>query len=194
MFDSVSDDEDKALIKRAAAGDDPAFTIIMRKYKSPLYRFAYRHMGDVDDAEDIVQDTFIAVHRNLSRFNPNYKFSTWTFQIAMNKCRDLGRKRKTRSFMQRISPAMETKITQIQTDEDIENVIDDKRKLKATQAAIAELPDNLRVPLILCTLENMSQKQAAEVLKVSPKAVETRIYRARKALEKSLNIFNHGFK
>ncbi len=188
MFEPVSDEEDKALIKRAAVGDDPAFTAIMRKYKSPLYRFAFRHMGDADDAEDIVQDTFIAMHRNLARFNPQYKFSTWAFQIAMNKCRDMGRKRKTRSFMQRMTPIMETKITQVQTDENLEDVIDNKRKLEATQIAIANLPSNLRAPLILCTLENMSQKQAADILKISPKAVETRIYRARALLYKRLAV------
>ncbi|HFE38464.1 MAG TPA: RNA polymerase sigma factor [Gammaproteobacteria bacterium] len=185
MFSEGSDEEDKALIRRASAGDDPAFTAIMRKYKSPLYRFALRHMGDADDAEDIVQDTFIAMHRNLARFNPKYKFSTWAFQIAMNKCRDMGRKRKTRSFMQRMTPFMETKITQVQTDENPENVIDNKRKLEILETAISELPDNLKNPLILCTIENMSQKQAAEILGISAKAVETRIYRARTQLQKT---------
>ncbi|HFE38440.1 MAG TPA: RNA polymerase sigma factor [Gammaproteobacteria bacterium] len=183
MFDPASDEEDRALVKRAVKGDDPAFTAIMRKYKSPLYRFAYRHMGDADDAEDIVQDTFIALHRNLPRFNPKFKFSSWVFQIAMNKCRDLGRKRKTRAFMQRITPAMEAKITQMQTDENPERAIDSKRELEAIEHAITQLPDTLRAPLILCTLENMSQKQAAEILKISPKAVETRIYRARAKLQ-----------
>ncbi|MCF6220663.1 MAG: RNA polymerase sigma factor [Robiginitomaculum sp.] len=188
MFESASDDEDKALVKRAAGGDDPAFTAIMRKYKSPLYRFAYRHMGDGDDAEDIVQDTFIAMHRNLARFNPKYKFSTWAFQIAMNKCRDLGRKRKTRSFMQRMTPIMEIKITQMQAEENPETTIDAKRKLEATQTAITNLPENLRAPLILCTIENMSHKQAADILKISPKAVETRIYRARQSLGNMLGM------
>ena len=182
MFDLVSDDEDKALIKRAAAGDDPAFTIIMRKYKSPLYRFAYRHMGDADDAEDIVQDTFIALHRNLARFNPKYKASTWVFQIAMNKCRDMGRKRKTRAFMQRMTPLVEVKLTGIEASENPEAALDDKEKLEAVSIAISNLPESLKAPLILCTIENMSQKQAADILKISPKAVETRIYRARAAL------------
>jgi len=186
MFDPLSDDEDKALIKRAASGDDPAFTAIMRKYKSPLYRFAYRHMGDADDAEDIVQDTFIAMHRNLARYNSKYKFSTWAFQIAMNKCRDLGRKRKTRSFMQRMTPLMEVNITNVETQEDPDAKIDDKSRLDAVSTAISQLPQNLKAPLILCTIENMSHKQAAEILNISPKAVETRIYRARQSLTGSL--------
>ena len=187
MFEPVSDEEDTALIKRAADGDDLAFTAIMRKYKSPLYRFALRHMGDADDAEDIVQDTFIAMHRNLARFNPKYKFSTWAFQIAMNKCRDMGRKRKTRSFMQRMTPLMETKTTQVQSKENPEAALDDKRKLTEVNTAIASLPENLKAPLILCAIENMSQKQAAGILKISPKAVETRIYRARSLLSKSIS-------
>ncbi|PCI53086.1 MAG: RNA polymerase subunit sigma-24 [Alphaproteobacteria bacterium] len=186
MFDLASDDEDKALIKRAASGDDPAFTAIMRKYKSPLYHFAYRHMGDGDDAEDVVQDTFIAMHRNLARFNPKYKFSTWAFQITMNKCRDMGRKRKTRSFIQRMTPLMEVNITNMETQENPDASIDGKSRLKVVNTAISKLPQNLKAPLILCTIENMSHKQAAEILKISPKAVETRIYRARLNLSQAL--------
>ena len=182
MFTPASDVEDKALVKRAAAGDDPAFTAIMRKYKSPLYRFACRHMGDEDDAEDIVQNTFIAIYKNLSKFDPKYKFSTWAFQIAMNKCRDLGRKRKTRSFIHRITPLIENKIASIETQENLENIIDNKHRLEVVNTAIAQLPENLKSPLILCVIENMSHKQAAEILKISPKAVETRIYRARTKL------------
>jgi RNA polymerase sigma factor CnrH len=188
MFDQASDIENKALIKRAAAGDDQAFTALMRAFKSPLYRFAFRHMGDADDAEDIVQDTFIAMHRNLVRFNPKYKASTWVFQIAMNKCRDLGRKRKTRSFMRRMTPLMETKLSNMETSENPETVIDDKRKLEAVNQAISFLPETLKAPLILCTVENMSQKQAAEILKISPKAVETRIYRARQNLAQTVGM------
>ncbi len=188
MVSQESDVQDKALVKRALAGDDRAFTTIMGKYKSPLYGFAYRYVNDPDDAEDIVQDTFIAMHRNLSRFNPSYKFSTWAFQITKNKCRDLGRKRKTRSFMQRLTPFTETKLTQVQSDENPEAGIDAKRKLDDLVARIALLPENLKAPLILCTLEDMSHKQAADILGISPKAVETRIYRARHSLSNSLGL------
>ncbi len=187
MFDETSDAEDKAWVQAFVSGDNTAFTKLMRKYKSPLYRFALRHMGDGDDAEDIVQETFIAMHRNLAKFNPKYKFSTWAFQIAMNKCRDLGRKRKTRSFIQRMTPLMETKMTQIQSDENPESAMDEKRTLEAVERAITGLPETLRAPLILCAIENMSQKQAAEILKISPKAVETRIYRARAELSDILH-------
>jgi len=188
MVTPNADAQDKVLVKRAAAGDDRAFTEIMRKYKSPLYGFAYRYVNDPDDAEDIVQDTFIAMHRNLSRFNPHYKFSTWAFQIAKNKCRDLGRKRKTRAFMQRVNPFMEEKLTQVQSDENPEDGIDAKRKLDDLGVKIAKLPEALKAPLILCTLEGMSHKQAAEVLGISPKAVETRIYRARQSLSAALDL------
>ncbi len=188
MFNHHSDEEDKNLVKKAANGDDQAFSILIRKYKKSLYRFAYRHMDDADDAEDIVQDTFIAMHRNLSRFDPKYKVSSWVFQIAINKCRDLGRKRKTRSFMQRITPVMEDKISKVQSDENPEKNLDNKTKLQLTERAIAELPDNLRTPLILCVIENLSQKQAADILKISPKAVETRIYRARHILSAKLGL------
>jgi len=163
--------------------EDFAFTVLMRRFKLPLFKFALRHVGDADDAEDIVQETFVAAHRNLFRYNPKYEVSTWLYRIALNKCRDLGRKRKAAYFINRINPMIEQRVAQFAEPNTPESNLLDKTELQALAKQVSELPAKLREPLILCAIDDMSHKQAAKVLNISPKAVETRIYRARKLLE-----------
>ena len=67
-----SKQDDQALVKFALNHEDFAFTVLIRRFKLPLFKFALRHSGDADDAEDIVQETFVAAHRNLFRYNPKY--------------------------------------------------------------------------------------------------------------------------
>ncbi|MCF6292243.1 MAG: sigma-70 family RNA polymerase sigma factor [Robiginitomaculum sp.] len=175
--------DDRALVQLALSHKDFAFTILMRRFKLPLFKFALRHIGDADDAEDIVQETFVAAHRNLFRYNPKYEVSTWLYRIALNKCRDLGRKRKAMYFINRINPMLEQQVSQFADNSDPETSLLEKTALQLLAKKVAELPAKLREPLILCAIEDMSHKQAAEILNISPKAVETRIYRARKLLE-----------
>jgi len=179
--------DDRALVKLALNHEDFAFTILMRRFKLPLFKFALRHIGDADDAEDIVQETFVAAHRNLFRYNPKYEVSTWLYRIALNKCRDLGRKRKAAYFINRINPMLEQQVAQFAEQSTPESNLLDKTELQSLAQKVSALPAKLREPLILCTIDDMSQKQAANILGISPKAVETRIYRARKLLEPKPN-------
>ncbi|PHR62831.1 MAG: RNA polymerase subunit sigma-24 [Robiginitomaculum sp.] len=182
-YDLESEDG-RELIKRAIGHEDRAFTILMRRFKLPLYRFALRHVGDPDDAEDVVQETFVAAHRNLAKYNPKFEASTWLYQITLNKCRDLGRKRKTRNFLLRMTPFLEEKVSQFSLPEDPESQLLAKREIQILEQQIAELPRALREPLVLCAIEDLSHKQAAKILGISSKAVEMRVYRARKKLER----------
>ncbi|VAV92919.1 RNA polymerase sigma factor cnrH [hydrothermal vent metagenome] len=176
-------DDDRSLIVRTLEKDDHAFTLLMRRFKLPLYRFAIAHVNDADDAEDIVQETFVAAYRNLARYNPKYEVSTWLYRIALNKCRDLGRKRKTRHFLQRMTPMLEEQVSRFSALGDPETHLLEQNELQILAKKIVALPTKLREPLILCAIENLSQKQAGRILGISPKAVETRVYRARKLLD-----------
>lgn len=179
----LSKENDRALVAKALNRDDFAFTVLMRRFKLPLFKFALRHIGESDDAEDIVQETFVAAHRNLFRYNPKYAVSTWLYRIALNKCRDLGRKRKAMYFINRMSPMLEQQVSQFADNSDPETSLLEKTALQLLAKKVAELPSKLREPLIFCAIEDMSHKQAAEILGITPKAIETRIYRARKLLE-----------
>jgi RNA polymerase sigma factor CnrH len=182
----LEDRPDATLIANVLEGEDRAFTILMRRYKHPLYRFALRHLGNADDADDAVQDTFIAAYNNLQHYKPQYRLSTWLFQITLNKCRDIGRKRKTRAFLQRITPFIENTVAGNDDTLNPEMQHQSRTELSMVKTEIAALPEPLKAAFILCVLEEKSQKEAGAILGLSPKAVELRVYRARQKLKESL--------
>ncbi len=177
---------DITLISQVLNGESKAFTTIMRRYKTPLYRFALRHLGDEDDAEDAVQDAFIAAYNNLHRYKSQYKLSTWLFQITLNKCRDIGRKRKTRAFMQRMTPFIEDTIAGKDNLDNPEMRHQSRSELGQLEDEIASLPEALKSAFILSVLDQKPHKEIAQILKISVKAVELRIYRARQRLRQRL--------
>lgn len=181
---------DEKLARWLQEGSDGAFDELMSRYKGRLYGFICRYVADRDEAYDLLQESFIAIYQKIHLYDPNRKFSTWAFQVALNKCRDWGRKKT----LTRILPFSSFDKTDGQMDF-IENIADQggtpeqifmgRNELKILAKAVVKLPDKLKNPLIMCVLEDMSQEECAAILGVSKKTVETRIYRARKKLSES---------
>lgn len=177
------EDEDSALARRAAQGDERAFSQLMRRHKGPLHAFARRHVGDPDAALEVVQESFLAAWKALGRYDPTRPFGAWMRAIALNKCRDRGRRLLVRRLVlgersidapgapDHADPAPGPEASTLRAEQ-----------MARLEAAIARLPDRLKEPLILTDLEGYSQRDAADLLKVSVKTVETRAYRARKQL------------
>ena len=92
----AADDSDADLVGQALGGDDHAFTLLMRRHKAGLYRFVRRYVGDADGAVDVVQESFVAAWRALRRFDGRRPFGVWLRAIALNKCRDRGRRQLVR--------------------------------------------------------------------------------------------------
>lgn len=92
------DKPDLFLAERSLGGDAEAFAALVRRYAKPLYAFAYRYAHSADEAEDIVQESFIKAWRNLKKFNPDKKFSTWLFAITKNTALDALKKRRAVAF------------------------------------------------------------------------------------------------
>ncbi len=170
---------DGDLAGRSVAGDDGAFAEIMRRHRQRIYRLIRASVADADEALDLVQETFISAHAALRRFDRDRPMAAWLARIAINKCRDWGRRRAVRRLFGLYTPV-----------EDIADLHADDRPLQdaevASQAeltrlsrAIAELPASQREPLVLCSIDGLSQAEAASILSISEKAVETRIRRAR---------------
>lgn len=184
----LDDLTDKELITKILAGNDQAYTVIMRRYKDNLFRFALRHLGDSDDAEDAVQDTFVAAYNNLHRYKPQYQLSTWLFQITLNKCRDIGRKRKTRAFLQRLTPVVENTVAGNDALYNPETLSQSRTGVERLRTEIEHLPKGVKTAFILCVLEEKSHKDVGEILNLSPKAVELRVYRARQHLRAAIDL------
>jgi len=178
------DDSDAALAARAVKGNRSAFNIIVQRYQEPLYRFIRRYVGDADEAYDLLQETFVSAWQALGRYDPSRPAATWLRRIALNKCRDWGRRRTVRRFFY---GATSLDSAQAQDAAASANVDDgNETALTNLDRAIATLPSQLKEPLLLTAFEGLSQIAAGEALGISAKAVETRVYRARKLLAEAL--------
>jgi len=176
---------DGTLAERALSGDERAFAEIVRRYKQPLFRFVYRIAGNEDDALDILQEAFVAAYQALSRYDQSRPMEAWLARIAINKARDWRRREVVRRALRSFLPiGAASEIADASHPADV--VLADKQELERAKAEISKLPSKLKEVLVLRTLEGFSQAEAANVLGVSEKAVETRLYRARQRLSGSL--------
>ncbi|QNE31641.1 RNA polymerase sigma factor [Sphingomonas sp. NBWT7] len=173
---------DGDLAGRSAAGDDEAFAEIMRRHRQRVYRLILANVADPDEALDLVQETFVSAYGALGRFDPDRPMSAWLARIALNKCRDWGRRRTVRRLFGLATSLDE--IADLHADDrplpDAEAA--DRAEVERLSRAIAQLPATQREPLVLCAVEGLSQADAASILAISEKAVETRIRRARARL------------
>ncbi len=167
---------DEALAARARDGDRRAFELLVSRFKAPLYRFIRRYVGSSDDAYDLLQDTFISAWGALGRYDSGRAFPAWLRTIALNKCRDFGRRRSARQAMHDLF-ARERDNAVAEDGDDAEDM-----RHAHLDAAIAALPAKYKEPLLLTALEGLSHQEAAEVLRITSKAVEMRLYRARRLL------------
>lgn len=176
--------DDAALVTAALAGDSRAFTEIMRRYKDAIYRIVRRYVGDADEAFDMVQETFISAWSALAGFDKTKPLHAWLRRIALNKCRDWSRRRQVRRFFF-AAESIDASPREIAAPPP-NNDGGHEAQLAALDEGLAALPPSLKEPLLLTLFEGLSHKEAARLLNVSPKAIETRIYRARQLLAQQL--------
>ena len=190
MTDEPAPDTDAALMLALKDGDDLALNEIMRRWQTPLVSFIFRHVGNHSDALDLAQETFVRVYESRARYQPSAKFSTWLFTIASNLCRNLARWRERHPTVSLDAP----------TDQDnaglgsvipapVESPSDSAERndlASAVRQHIHALPHDLKTAVILFEYDEMSHEEIGQVLGCSAKAVETRLYRARKILREAL--------
>ena len=185
MLDTSSD---ATLALAAAQGDHAAFATIMRRHKGWMYQFIRRYVADRDDAYDVLQESFVSAWGAMARFDPERPMEAWLRRIALNKCRDRARRNLVRRTALRVLGLAESSMPQAQpaTPAADSTAASDQARQRIEQA-IANLPQQLREPLILTMLEDMSHKQAGDLLGINAKAVETRVYRAKRRLATMLD-------
>lgn len=186
-------DEDIPVIQRLQEGDEGALIELMARHKAGVYRLAYRFTGNATDAADLAEETFVRVYFNARKYKPKAKVKSWIFTIAANLSRDfLRRSKKRRGDVSMHAPlgdhegAGDLESTLADSDPDPGARAGSTESLRELNAVIAEMPYKLRFPFVFCNLEDHPYSECAEVLGVSVKTVETRIYRARKYLQRVL--------
>lgn len=159
----------------------------MTATKADLYRFIRRYVGDEAEAHDVLQEAYASAWLAMRRYDPARPFDVWLRSIALNKCRDWSRRRSVRRVVRGVMGLDAPEATAVGEDAPMpEARLDDQRRAQDLQHALSELPDALKAPLLLATLDGRSHAEVASILGITPKAVETRIARARKKLVDAL--------
>ena len=182
---ALGDCSDGELAALALGGRQSAYTALLARYREPVFRLVRATIGDSDAAIDVTQEAFVSAFAALKSYDSERPFKTWISRIAINKCRDWARRRAVRRFFSFALP-IEAAATIADNTIAADQQIAGRAELARVQAAIAMLPLAIREPLVLRTIEGMTQAEAAQVLGISEKAVETRLYRARARLTELL--------
>ena len=173
---------DALLAVAARAGEEAAFAALMRRHKGWLYQFIRRYVADRDDAYDVLQESFVSAWGALARFDPERPFEAWLRRIALNKCRDRARRNAVRRAALRLLGLGENRPSNETAAPAADSTASMDQAARRLEAAIARLPRSLKEPLVLTMLEGLSHRQAGEFLGINAKAVETRVYRAKRQL------------
>ncbi|RJG17613.1 RNA polymerase sigma factor SigW [Paenibacillus thiaminolyticus] len=180
---------EKRLARLARKGDTRAFAEIVELYKDKIYHLAYRMLNNRHEAEDVVQDTFLRVYRNLDRYDENQKFSTWIYRIGTNLCIDRLRKRKPNYSLDAEMTEQEgvDGYAMIPSDDRTpESYLIVSETQRMVQEAINSLPSKYRSVMVLRYLQDMSLQEISDVLDMPVTTIKTRVHRGREFLRKKL--------
>lgn len=182
--------QDRADMLELQAGRERALDRLMERHATPLFHYLCRLTGNEADAGDLAQETFVRVFQARERYRPGEKFTTWLYAIATNLARNQHRWRvRHPNVSLEAEPAGEGsalgETLPATTPEPAANMLD-QEQAGAVRAAVAALPAEMREAMVLCEWEERSVAEAAAILETTPKAVESRLYRARQVLREKL--------
>lgn len=178
---------DEELISRFQQGDNYAFDLLVKRYKEPLMNFVYRFVGDREEAEDIVQETFLRLFKNKHYYREIAKFSTWIYTIAGNLAKTELRRRKRRKLLS-ISHFMSSEKDYDIPDEDSNPERDANTVItdKIIQQAIDKLSPKFKQVIVLRDIQGFSYEEIAEIVGIPLGTVKSRVNRARLKLQEDL--------
>jgi RNA polymerase sigma-70 factor (ECF subfamily) len=185
-----ADARDRADMERLIAGHDVALNDLMERHAKPVFHFLCRMLGNEDDANDLAQETFVRVFKSRGSFRAEQRFSTWLFTIAANLARNHFRWRTRHPNISLDAENAETEQTlggTLPSNSPAPNeAAIAAERAKAVRLAVGKLPEDLREAIVLCEWEEHTVVEAAAILETTPKAVESRLYRARQILRARL--------
>lgn len=173
--------DDAGLMRRVQSGDEAALGLLMQRWERPVKAVIARLVFNAREAEDLAQETFVRVWQQRSRFHPEAPFRPWIFSIAVNLARN-----RLRWWRSRPEVALEEWSGGSDESSSGANAVERDERAAAVRDAISALPPDLREAIVLFEYERMSQAEIAAVVGATPKAVETRIARARERLRAQL--------
>ena len=184
-------------LERLKAGDREAFARLVDETSGHIYRVAYQILGDEQDAEDVLQETYIKAFHSLPNFEGRSSLTTWLYRIAVNEALMMVRKRKPQTVS-----VEENNTFDPETESESMQIVDfcclpegellSSESRRFLDQAIQNLPDTLRVVFVMRDIEGLSIEETAEALGLSESNVKTRLLRARLRLRQELSVYFGG--
>jgi RNA polymerase sigma-70 factor (ECF subfamily) len=187
--------DERALVAACRDGDPAALEALVRSHQDRVYSFAMRMCRNVEDAKDILQDTFLGVIRSIQEFREESKFSTWLYRIAANACL-----KKRRRGVHDPTPDQELSLDDLMPrpdaegrkpeipdwSGDAERALLDGELSARMESAIDKLPKDYKIVLVLRDVEGLSAEETAQAVGLSVPAVKSRLHRARVFVRREL--------
>lgn len=181
-------------MRRTAAGDDDAFAVLVQRHENLVYGTVAKMLGGPGpDAEDLSQDIFIRVYKSAARYRPSAKFTTWLLTICRRRvftyCK--WRKRRRLFFPIKDENSAEPEPADVKTATSRDHLMQQELE-DAVDRALAVLPENQRLAVVLRQYEQLDYEQIAKVLGVTLPSVKSLLFRARETLKKQLQQYLRG--
>lgn len=177
---------DAELVKRVQAGDKTAFDLLVRKYQHKIMGLLYRYVKDSAEVNDVAQEVFIKAWRALPKFRGDSQFYTWLYRIAINTAKNYLTAKARRPINDNLDitdpeeQALQGRSRDVATPERMA-LTEELRD--SVEAAIADLPDDLRTAIVMRELDGMSYDEIAEAMDCPIGTVRSRLFRAREAID-----------
>jgi len=178
QLQKLSIEDDYSIIRQIIDGDKSAFQLLVKRHKEKVRNIIYMTMNNSAMVDDIAQDVFITIYKNLKYFRFESLFTTWLYRITVNKCKDYIRRMNVRKIFSPLDDGFDVSEHQTPVENnDISKIVMD---------AISNLPVKLKMPLILKDIEGFSYQEISETLNCEMGTVKSRIFRGREKLKEIL--------
>ncbi len=172
---------DEILVVKALENNSNAFEQLIKRYQDKVFHTCLGFVNNEDDANDLTQEVFIKVYKNLSNFQRKSKFSTWLYRITINTAINQVRKSKIKHLF--IQVDSEEVSSLISSSEKSDEQLINKEEQQRINQILNKLPTNQRKAFVLSQYQELSNKEISEIMEISVKAVESLIFRARTNLK-----------
>ncbi len=167
-------------INKARVGGSNSFAFLVKKYQQMAYNLAFRIVCDEDDAKDVVQESFIKIWKNMKRYDPKIKFSTWMYTIVTNTAIDYLRSAKKRTMINIDNLGEKLAIT------NMENELENKELGQLIKLASDGLTTKQRLVFVLRDLQGLKSEEVSEILKLSATSIKSNLYHARNNIREKI--------
>lgn len=162
-------------VQRARCGDEQAFAWLVERYERMVLRTALRMLGDMDQAQDAAQETFLRMHRYLGRFDTARELGPWLYRVTVNACHDVARRRSGTRLVSLEEVRETSDPTSRFGPEELERAVSQAEQRQLVQAALATLPEKERAAIVLRDIEGLPTAEVAQILASSEGTVRSQV-------------------